>query len=448
MSLSIERLKDTLNSLPCTGCCYLAFSGGLDSCVLLHLLDELRAQLPFPLKAIHANHGLQDGAAAWQSHCEAVCANYKIPLVSLSLDLKPQRGQSLEALAREARYEAFALELKSGDLLLTAQHQDDQAETLLLQLLRGSGPAGLAAMPLVSKFGAGWLARPLLQESRAAIERYANATGLQWQEDPSNQDQRFDRNFIRHRVMPLLQARWPAASVTLARSARFSGELLTLAQEEMEVELARVRGADSEALSVTQLKLMSSIRCRHLLRHWIASSGAPMPNSKKMMRIEQESIHGRGDSKPLVAWSGWEVRRYRDELILAQTCLAQPFPDSIPWRDRQTLQLPNGLGVLTASIGKSGIAKSRWQKADVEIRFRTGGERCQPAGQAHHRPLKKLFQEWGVPPWDRKQIPLVYVDGALALIPGRLICEGFAAAAGEEGVQIHWQRTPSSEVPA
>lgn len=445
MSLSVDHLKDTLTNLPQAGCCHLAFSGGVDSCVLLHLLSELRSQLPYPLRAIHVHHGLQPGADTWQKHCEQVCAEYDIPLDTLTLELTPQKGQSLEALAREARYQALSQQLNPGDLLLTAQHQDDQAETLLLQLLRGSGPAGLAAMPMIAEFGSGWLARPLLQESRESIECYAMAAGLRWQEDPSNQDQRFDRNFIRHQVMPLLQTRWPAAAVTLARAARFSGEMLSLAQEEMELELARVRCAETGRLSISELKAMSSIRVRHLLRHWIASSGAPLPNSKKLMRIEHESIHGRSDSTPLVAWRGWEVRRYRDDLILAPSRLAQPLPTHIPWLEKQQLQLPDGMGSLIASSAEGGLANHHWQSADIEVRFRRGGERCRPVGQEHHRPLKKLFQEWGVPPWDRDRIPLVYLNGDLATIPGRIVCHQFAAAKGEEGIHVHWQRAEDSE---
>jgi tRNA(Ile)-lysidine synthase len=404
------------------------------------MLAQLRPQLPYPVRAIHVHHGLQEGADGWQAHCESICAKYEIPLVSLNLGLSPRKGDSLEALAREARYEALAKQLSSGDLLLTAQHQDDQAETLLLQLLRGSGPAGLAAMPLVTRFGSGWLIRPLLHESRSTLENYARSQGLDWREDPSNMDLRFDRNFIRHRVIPLLQSRWPAATMTLARAARFSGELLTLAREDAEEALARVRCAGSEALSVTALKQMPSVRLRHLLRHWIATHGAPMPNAKKLMRIEREAVHGRDDSTPLVVWLGWEVRRYRDELILAPSRPNETLPDRLHWVDKQSLELPSGLGSLAVSSAEGGIDKHYWYAAEIEVRFRQGGERCRPAGRNHHRPLKKLLQEWGVPPWDRDRLPLIYLDGELAAVPGRLVCDPFAAIKGEEGIQVHWHR--------
>ncbi|MCU7883559.1 MAG: tRNA lysidine(34) synthetase TilS, partial [Candidatus Thiodiazotropha sp. (ex Lucinoma annulata)] len=279
MTLTATRLLESLKQLPQASCCHLAFSGGLDSCVLLHLLAELRLQLPYELRAIHVHHGLQAEAGEWQRHCENICESHDIPLDNVQLTLTPIAGESIEAVAREARYQAFAECMGEGDLLLTAQHQDDQAETLLLQLLRGSGPAGLAAMPLLARFEPGWLARPLLQVSRLTLEAYAQQHALTWHDDPSNQNLRFDRNFIRHQVMPLLRSRWPAASMTLSRAARFSGELLTLVKEEAEEDLVKARYGDSDTLSITALKQLHSVRLRNLLRHWIAASGATMPNS-------------------------------------------------------------------------------------------------------------------------------------------------------------------------
>ena len=219
MNLTASRLLETLRQLPTASRCHLALSGGLDSCVLLHLLVQLRPQLPFELRAIHVHHGLQHQADSWQNFCEELCNGYDIPLKSVHLTLNVDSGESLEAVAREARYQAMADQMREGELLLTAQHRDDQAETLLLQLLRGSGPAGLAAMPPLARFDPGWLARPLLDCSRQSLEEYARRHDLTWQEDPSNQDQRFDRNFIRHQVMPLLRSRWPAAATTLSRAA-------------------------------------------------------------------------------------------------------------------------------------------------------------------------------------------------------------------------------------
>ncbi|MCU7933642.1 MAG: tRNA lysidine(34) synthetase TilS [Candidatus Thiodiazotropha sp. (ex Dulcina madagascariensis)] len=440
MNLTAARLLETLRQLPQASCCHLAFSGGLDSCVLLHLLAVLRPQLPYRLQAIHVHHGLQREADGWQAYCEQQCQRYDIPVDSVRLTLSLNSGDSLEAVAREARYQALAARMGEGDLLLTAQHQDDQAETLLLQLMRGSGPAGLASMPTLARFGPGWLARPLLAYSRQSLERYAQQHGLTWQEDPSNQDQRFDRNFIRHQVMPLLRSRWPAASTTLSRAARFSGELLMLAKEEAEEDLTKARHGETDTLSISALKQFHTVRLRNLLRHWISAAGASPPSSKKLARIEQEAVHGRIDAAPLIRWDGWEVRRYRDQLFLKRAHKIDVPTQPIAWYDRSQLVLPEGLGRLIAQPGEGGVSAARWHRGMVEVRFRQGGERCQLPGQSHHRPLKKLFQEWGVPPWERECMPLVYVDGELAVIPGRCVCEPFQARPGEEAIVVEWEK--------
>jgi tRNA(Ile)-lysidine synthase len=438
VTLSSNGLLDRLKALPAADRVHVALSGGLDSCVLLHLLVSLRQHLPWSLNAIHINHGLQEQAASWQEHCELLCARYQVPLETVHLNLSPGPGESLEAVAREARYRAIAGLMGEGDLVLTAQHLDDQAETLLLQLLRGSGPAGLAAMPMVSQLGSGWMARPLLEISRESLEAYAREHQLEWLDDPSNQELRFDRNFLRHEVMPLLRSRWPAASQTFARAARLSGELLSLAEEEASSDLATVLLSESDDLSIQALKGLSSVRQRNLLRHWIAQQGASTPHSRKLERIESEVVSGRPDSNPQVVWDGWQVRRYRDRLMLSKLAELVTPPSALPWKDKRQLLLPDGLGRLYVEPDRQGISARQWQEADVEVRFRVGGERCLPVGQAHHRSLKKLFQEWGVPPWERSTQPLIYLDGELAAVPERLICQPFAAKSGEEAVSIRW----------
>jgi tRNA(Ile)-lysidine synthase len=343
-------------------------------------------------------------------------------------------------LARENRYAALAGLMAPGDLLLTAQHRDDQAETLLLQLLRGSGPAGLAAMPASSRFGPGWLARPLLEVSRAELRAYAERQGLRWVEDPSNRDLRFDRNFLRHQVMPLLQQRWPAATSTIARSARLSAELQVLADELAAEDLKRACGPWPGTLSVSVLRAFDSPRRRSLLRHWVRSRGGVMPGSRHLQRIEQECLQGRSDARPLVHWKDVEVRRYRDGLFLLPSSPPRERSRIIPWRGQRALPLPYGLGELVLEPAEQGISAAAWDRGQVEVRFRRGGERCIPAGSNHHRPLKKLFQEWSIPPWQRDQIPLVYLDGQLAAVPGYLWCDPCSAAPGEPAMRIRWDR--------
>jgi tRNA(Ile)-lysidine synthase len=445
VNLNPHRLLANLHTLPAAERCHLALSGGLDSCVLLHLLVSQRDHLPWKLQAIHVNHGLQVVADLWQAHCENLCEQYQVPLQVILLSLSPAPGESVEAVAREARYRALAEHMAPGDLLLTAQHQDDQAETLLLQLLRGSGPAGLAAMPALGKFYSGWQARPLLDIPKSAIEAYARQHRLTWEEDSSNRDLRFDRNYLRHKVMPLLKERWPSACATLSRSARFSGELLNLAKEEAEADLARARTGEDGQLSLDLLREFDSTRLRNLLRHWISRSGAPLPSSRKLQRIEQEAVNGRPDADPLIAWRGWEVRRFRDRLYLGRSLPPFEAPESLSWEEAGELLLPGGLGRLCVEAGEGGIDPDCWSNARVEVRFRQGGERCIPAGQAHHRPLKKLFQEWSVPTWQRSRLPLVYLDGELAVIPGFLVCHPFAAPAESDSVVIRWDTYSSAD---
>ena len=438
MSLTCSRLLETLKGLPSADRAYVALSGGLDSCVLLHLLVSIKQVLPWSLQVIHVNHGLQEEADRWQEFCEALCTQYQVPVQTVRLGLRPKPGESLEAVAREARYKAIAGVMETGDLVFTAQHQDDQAETLLLQLLRGSGPAGIAGMPVVSRFHPGWLARPLLDYSRGSLEAYAEQHQLQWLEDPSNRDLRYDRNYIRHEVMPLLRSRWPSAPVTLSRAAKFSGELQSLAKEEAQSDLESVILPDRSGLSIQALRCLSSVRLRNLLRYWFNQQGAPTPHSKKLMRIELEVVNGRPDANPQVVWGKWQVQRYRDRLLLSRLPADIVSPSIMVWEDKQELVLPGELGRLYTEPGRDGISAERWTEARVEVRFRVGGERCLPAGQAHHRPLKKLFQEWGIPPWERSRLPLIYLDGELAAIPERMVCQPFAALPGENAVKVRW----------
>jgi tRNA(Ile)-lysidine synthase len=411
--------------------------------VLLHMLVKWRGLLPGRLQVVHVQHGLHEDAESWAEHCARVCITHGLPLQQQTLRLSPQAGESVEALARDRRYQALASLMQAGDVLLTAQHQDDQAETLLLQLLRGSGPAGLAAMPQLCRFGPGWLARPLLEISRAELVNYAKEYRLRWVEDPSNRDLRYDRNYLREQVMPLLLQRWPAATATIARAARLSGELQALADALAAEDLQQARGPWPDTLSITALRKLPSARRRSLLRHWVRELGGGMPGSRHLQRIEQECLHSRQDAKPLVKWQDMEVRRFRDGLFLRKARPPHDISQVIPWQDGRPLQLPDGSGELVLEEAQHGLSKRLWGKARVEIRYRQGGERCIPAGNIHHRALKKLFQEWSIPPWLRDSMPLIYLDNQLAAIPGYVVCESFQAKPGEPALRVRWNRSQS-----
>ena len=441
MSFSEAALLRRLQDLPPASRYWVAYSGGRDSHVLLYAMVELRGRYPAELRAVHVDHGLHGQAAGWAEHCRRVCLGLDVALELRRLKLDRRAGESLEAVARGARYRSMAGVLGHGDLLLTAHHQDDQAETLVLQLLRGSGPSGLAAMPVLAEFPPGYLVRPLLSFSRDQLADYARRKGLSWIEDPSNQETGFDRNFLRHEVFPLLRRRWPGMAKTLARSARHCAEAQSLIDQLADADLGAVGGHGSHVLPVAALRRLPPPRCRALLRHWFREQGFGVPDTARLDRVLDEVLTAAGDRMPRVHWAGAELRRFRDGLYLLR-----PLPPHDPllrldWDGKARLHLPEGLGVLASRIAQGrGIDSEMWRRLPLQVGFRCGGERCRPAGQRHTRSLKALLQERGVVPWTRDRIPLVFLDGQLAAVGDLWVCDEFCAAPGREGVELCWDR--------
>jgi tRNA(Ile)-lysidine synthase len=439
MSFSPTALLAKLQALPETSCYWVAYSGGLDSHVLLHAIAQISDQLNAPLRAIHVHHGLQKEADLWLLHAEDVSQRLGIELTSLRLNLQPAKGESIEAVARDARYDAMRALMSAGDVLLTAQHQNDQAETLLLQLMRGSGPSGLAAMPERAAFGEAWLVRPLLDFKRAELAAYAELQDLKWIEDGSNSDLRFDRNYIRHQLMPLLEQRWPASSSTIARSARHCAEAQQLIDHLATQDHALIRVEGVERLSVIGLRGLSPPRCKAVLRHWVTVNGFQRPSTKQLDRILDEVLVAADDGSPIVTWAGVEVRRFRDQLYIMPPLLQHNAEVALPWVSLSSLPLPMG-GWLHLKEQVGGIDLDIWRQGAVDIRFRQGGERCRRQGEQVSRSLKRIFQEvLQIPPWLRDRIPLIYIDGELAAVAGFLICESFAASAGQLGIMLNWE---------
>lgn len=437
MGFTPEQLRRQLEELPPARRYWVGFSGGLDSHVLLHTLAALR--LDTPLQAVHIHHGLSPHAEQWATHCAAVAADLGVPFTLERVDATPARGESPEAAARQARYTALARLLGEGEMLLTAHQQNDQAETLLLQLLRGAGPRGLAAMPRCRPFAAGWQARPLLGVEREALQAYAREAGLAWVEDESNFDTGFDRNYLRREIMPALARRWPAVNRVLGRSAAHFAESSALLDELAALDLAGAEGERPGSLSVAALLALSPARCHNLLRYWLRGLGLPLPDTPHLLRIGSEVLAARPDAEPQVDWPGAEVRRYRDGLY-AMPPLAPPPTQVLTWDLARPLQLPAGLGRLTAEMVRGRGLQAGACTGGVEVRFRHGGESCHPAGRGHRHSLKKLLQEAGVAPWERERLPLLYVDGELAQVGELCCCDPYAASKGEPGVVIHWQR--------
>lgn len=434
-AFSPQRLVPALKVFPDARRCWVAYSGGMDSAVLLHALAMVRPQLPFDLRAIHVDHGLHADSPSWAEHCRASCEALGVPLTRCRLTLTRVPGESLEALAREARYAAMRRVLGAGDLLLTAQHLDDQAETLLLALMRGSGVKGLASMPPVAPFGEAWLLRPLLEYGRADLLDYASAQGLAWVEDPSNADVSQDRNFLRAEVLPLLRKRWPSSSASLARTAGHCAEAQGLIDGLARRELTRVRGSRPSTLAVSALLEREPALVRATLRRWIHDLGLPVPDSRHLSRIEREGLRAGSERSPLISWKGCQIRRYRDELFAMSPLPALPTTRVLVWdRGALELPLPPGLGRLTLYDGAGGtLDPCAASPGPLEVRFGCPGCRCRPGGGARRRPLKKLFQEAGVPPWLRVYVPYLFAAGQLVAVGDLWRCECFGS-----GLRVRW----------
>jgi tRNA(Ile)-lysidine synthase len=431
-----ERLQLTADA-----CLKIAYSGGLDSHVLLHALVALRATHPLRLAAVHVDHGLSPQSGVWSQHCAAVCQALEVAFVLESVQVPGGSGEGTEAAARRARYAALARHVGPGEVLLTAHHQDDQAETLLLQLLRGAGVQGLAGMREALGFAAGRHLRPLLGFRRAALRQYAESAGLQWIEDPSNTDVGYRRNLLRHDVLPLLTQQWPQAVALLARAAQHAGEGALLLDELAAADLERCRWQDSATvLSVSALRALSPARQRNALRYWLRARGFLAPSTQHLEDVVGQLADTPRTGHGRFAWPGTEIRRYRDQLhVMAPLTPLVPGP-GVDWDLTQPLALVEPGGCLRATpVQGRGISRARLAGTSVQVRTRRGGEVCRLPGRAHHHKLKKLLQDRGVVPWWRERLPLIYSGDQLVAVADLWVCAPYAAAAEEAGWQIHWQ---------
>lgn len=437
MGLSADSLAPFRNQLVNAKHCYVGFSGGMDSHVLLHLLLQLvpRKQLT----AIHINHRLSPRADAWAKHCRGVCAELGVGFIGETVRVATVAG--VEEAARQARYRVFQDYLQAGALLLLAHHRDDQAETVLFRLLRGSGPVGLAGIPEQRPLGEGRLLRPLLMFSREKLAQYAAQEHLSWIEDESNRDLNFDRNFIRHRIIPEVAEHWPDYGGRLGHSARLAGEAVALLAELAEQDLALL-GERQERLGASidtaGLLSLSPERQANLLRHWIAGHHYPVPGHKIMETLLEQTARVGSDARMLVAWTECEIRKFRNRLFLLPAgAAAQPGADwKAEWDLTSPLVLPDGATIAAEPVDSGGLAIPPGAK--LEVGFRQGGETCTPAGRAGSNNLKTLFQEYGLEPWLRQRAPLFYLNGELVAVGDVWVCQPFATAGDQRGYRLRW----------
>lgn len=398
---------------------FIAYSGGVDSRVLLQLCAGLLA-FKNRITAVYVHHGLQAEAEDWGRHCQEVAEGLEVGFALLRVTARAEPGQSPEEAARDARYRAFQSLLADGDALLLAQHQQDQLETVLLQLFRGSGLKGLSGMPERMVFGSGVVLRPLLNVPKRVIDEYAAAHGLQWEEDPSNQCSDFDRNFLRNEIVPLLEQRWPSLAKTVARSARHCGDAQALLEGLARQWFDAVFDNTDDSLAIDSLLGLETDKRPWVIRHWFARLGLKMPSQAFVERVFSELLAARADADPVLAGPGYCLRRYRNRLYCVRTRESENRAD-LRWDVRQECLQLDGHGRLCWFKSSQGILLDVWRSACVEIRFRGGGEKIRlPKRQGRHS-LKKLYQEAGIPPWRRAAMPLVYLDGRLAAVGDRWI---------------------------
>ncbi len=395
----------------------VGLSGGLDSTVLLHRLAHDATQRARGLRAIHVHHGLHADADAWAEQCTRLCASLGVPLEVAQVDVARDGGEGLEAAARHARNAAFESALRQDEILVLAHHQDDQAETFLLRALRASGVDGLAAMRPWRRYGRGWLWRPLLAMPRATLHAYAQAHALTWIEDPSNDDTAHDRNFLRHRVLPLLQSRWPQADAAFARAASLQSEAAALLSDEDHAALASVRTIDRQCLQVDALLALDGPRLARVLRLWLSTLGLPRLPAEGMARIERDLLGDARGAAPAFAWRDAVVRRWRDLLWAGTSLPALPGDFREHWNGNAPLALPDGgsLRLFRPAIAHDEAASPA---LPFVVHARVGGERIRLPGRHHDHALKHVLQDLGVPPWVRARLPL------LSNAQGRLLAAG------------------------
>lgn len=414
----------------------VGLSGGLDSSVLLHWLTALRTQLDFELSAVHVHHGLSPNADAWAAQSQAFANELAVPCLVQRVQLDLGQGSGIEGAARKARYAIY--EQQECDAVLLAHHQNDQAETLLINLLRGSGPAGLAAMPaqrVLTPQSA--LLRPLLNISRAELLDYANEHALQWIEDESNQDTQYKRNDIRHNLMPTILGISPKALTTLTRSAIHQSEVNDLLIEIAEQDLAACN--NHCALQLQPWSQLSAVRQKNVLRHWLGLAGIVL-ELRAFNELLRTAIDAADDTHPALVWRNAAIRRYQGHLHITQASLAAgPTQNITPALDAGN-DLPDWRGVLRwTKVDTGGIAAHWLDNATISVQGRQGGEQFKLASNRPTRSLKAHCQAESIAPWLRETTPLIYIDGQLAAMPGLGVNAQFQPRDGETGWLPEWQ---------
>lgn len=429
----LERLAALAGAEPASRW-LVAFSGGIDSTVLLHALATSAERERTAIVAIHVNHGLHPDAGAWERHCRQFTEQLGVRYLSRRITVTDDAKSSVEAAARQARYAVLQTLVEPGDCVLSAHHEEDQAETLLLNLLRGSGVAGLAGIGAVQDFAAGRLLRPLLGVPGEAIRDYARRHELSWIDDPSNADTRFDRNFLRHEILPQLAARWPAVSARLRQSADLASEASSLLKDLADIDLAAA--GNPWRLDLEVVRALRPARQRNLLRQAINLCGLPPPPATRLYQAIHELIPARKDAQPLVVWPGVELRRYRGRLYILPAMPEAPQEPEEALSPGRMLDLGPGMGRLALLPDVAGGVDPGLARSGLRVCYRHGGEAIRPAGRVRTQKLKKLLQQEGIVPWMRERLPLLYCGDKLVAVADLWVAH---ECANKAGFAVSWR---------
>ena len=432
VAFSAERLLHILQSLPTVNAYVVAYSGGADSTALLHALNSLEDKLATPVSAIHINHGLHADADLWQSQCENFCQLNNIELTCLSIDLQNKSGKGLEAEAREQRYQAMTDLLEPGSCLLTAHHADDQAETLMLNLMRGSGVDGLSAMPVSRPLAHALLQRPLLSFLNSSLKDYLRNNDTEWVEDPSNQQLDHDRNFVRHEVIPLLEQRWPEVSKRLLLTSKAMSDtralLEGLADSYLETNLSHPFVLDLSQQVNSNQELLKLV-----IRRWIKQLDLAAIGVYQLATFCQQALQAGPDHNVTVAWGGCELRLYKHQLWLLNQPQIVPCPTLVWPQDSNSVELGPDIGQLIMEG-----SHSNGPGAGLTVGARNNMNESAIDQGLQHKSLKNLFQAADIPPWLRDCIPLCKIDNNLASVGDWCFSQDFAAEMSASGGRLHW----------
>lgn len=444
MSTVEDQILKVVSSLPQNVRLWVGFSGGLDSTVLLHAL----AKMNILCTALHVNHGLSINADIWQHQCRQFAQQREVPFECFSVTVEAQ-GQGMEAAARSARYDVVESKLGVGDVFLTGHHRDDQVETFFLRLMRGAGLRGLCAMRQERRLGRGRLVRPLLGLSKVQLQQYAREQALSWVEDESNQDTLFDRNYLRHSVMPLLATRWSQAHSATLSAVEHLQAAEDLLEEYGALDLKACNPQSEKwgwSIELGPMEGWSQRRVNHVVRHWLLSNGYKTPDAAQMVEV-QKVIAARQDAKPMLHLGGsasaggageYSLARFKTRLYCLPSGKApQPIAagSEIVWNPRNPLRFNDGSELRCRGSNLP---------SQLHVKSRCGGERCKPQGRQHSQSLKKLFQEYDVPPWFRDRAPLIYSDNELVAVADFWLCQ--RSEGGVLACQFQWILPPLSSV--